>query len=186
MVSLVIWVKCTQVCSALKLRKPPCSAVEKHHNQDYLQPTSVRKLREFICMVIFYRRLIPNYADTLHALTDLLTRHGKEPKRRLVWSNECAAAFTTVKSSLVEATMLAQPILSQMHHYVSRWMHQMWQLVEYFNSMWKGSGNPFPSFPKGCSQQRQGTAPLVTSCWQFISQSAIFVMRLMVGGLCLH
>ena len=27
-------------------------------------------------------------------------------------------------------------------------MRQIWQLVEYSNSMWKGSGNPFPSFPK--------------------------------------
>jgi len=77
--------------------------------QDYLEPTSVCKLREFLGMVNFYRRFIPNCADTLHPLTDLHTQHGKKPKRLLVWSYECAAAFAVVKSSLAEATMLAHP-----------------------------------------------------------------------------
>ena len=49
--------------------------------QDYLQPTSVRKIQEFLGMVNFNRRFIPNCADILRPLTDLLTRHGKEKKK---------------------------------------------------------------------------------------------------------
>jgi len=40
--------------------------------QDYLEPTSVCKLREFLGMVNFYRRFIPDCADTLHPPTDLM------------------------------------------------------------------------------------------------------------------
>ena len=41
--------------------------------QDYLKPTSVCKLWEFLGMMNFYRRFIQICADTLHPLTDLLT-----------------------------------------------------------------------------------------------------------------
>ena len=60
-------------------------------------------------MVTFYRRFIPNCADTLHPLTDLFIRHGKEPKILLVWSDECAAAFTADHFSLAEDTILGHP-----------------------------------------------------------------------------
>ena len=60
-------------------------------------------------MVNYYRKFITNCSDTLHPLTDLLTPHRKEPKRLLFWTDECAAAYTTVKSALAEATMLVCP-----------------------------------------------------------------------------
>ena len=41
--------------------------------RDFPQPTTWRKLREFLGLVNFYHRFIPGCADILHPLNDLLT-----------------------------------------------------------------------------------------------------------------
>ena len=46
---------------------------------DYQPPTSTRKLREFLGLINFYRRFIPNCAAILQPLTDLLS--GKHSKK---------------------------------------------------------------------------------------------------------
>ena len=49
--------------------------------QQISPPTSLRQLRQFLRMVNFYRRFIPNYADKLLPLTVLLkTQKKKMPK----------------------------------------------------------------------------------------------------------
>ena len=54
------------------------------------QPTSHRKLRQFIGLVNFYRRFVPACAAPLH---QLLT-HNKKKSAPLVWTEEAAAAST--------------------------------------------------------------------------------------------
>ncbi len=76
--------------------------------REFPRPTSKRKLREFLGLVNFYRRFIPNAANLLHPLNRLLS--GASPKV-LVWSEDATTAFTAVKTALANATLLSHPQL---------------------------------------------------------------------------
>ena len=76
--------------------------------QDFPPPTSLRSLREFLGLVNFYRRFIPNCATLMQPLTDLLNaRHTKQPFHL---SESACTAFTTVKSALATKTLLRHPV----------------------------------------------------------------------------
>eukprot|EP00794_Sanderia_malayensis_P005072 gene5072-biopygen4130 len=70
-------------------------------------PTSLRKLREFLGLVNFYRRFIPNCASIIQPLTDLLSP--KKTKETLQLSEEAITAFREIKSALTNATLLVHP-----------------------------------------------------------------------------
>jgi len=130
---------------------------------------------EFMGIVNFHR-FIPNCADTIHPQNGLLTRHGKEPKRLLVWSNKCASAFTAVKSSLAEATMLVHPksdaplcIMVDVSDVAIGGVFQ--QRVE-------GKWEPISFFSKRF-QPTETRYSIFTREW-FTSQCAIFIMSLRV------
>jgi len=76
--------------------------------QDFPAPSSLRKLREFLGLVNFYRRFIPHCASHVQPLTDLLS-----PKRTstesLQLSEDALAAFQAVKTALANATLLTHP-----------------------------------------------------------------------------
>ena len=55
------------------------------------QPTSQRKLREFLSLVGFYRRFLPFCATVLHPLHQMLT-HPKDKATPLEWSKEVLTA----------------------------------------------------------------------------------------------
>ena len=75
--------------------------------RDFPPPTSVRKLREFLGLVNFYRRFIPNCAHILQPLTDLLNaRHTSHPFQ---FSDDALSAFNSIKSTLVTTTLLRHP-----------------------------------------------------------------------------
>ena len=67
-------------------------------------PDTMRKLRQFLGMVNFYRRFIPNCASTLRPLTDLLT-NVKNCDIHL--SDEALVSFNTIKLDLSNATKLS-------------------------------------------------------------------------------
>ena len=74
---------------------------------DFPQPTTQRQLKEFLGLVNFYRRFIPQAATILQPLTEL-TRGG--PKSRdITWNDNASNAFVTVKMALATATLLAHP-----------------------------------------------------------------------------
>lgn len=77
---------------------------------DFPQPTSLRKLREFLGMINFYRRMIPNLADILEPLNSLLAGHNctkrTSHKVNLQWSASSTKAFDAAKSALANATLL--------------------------------------------------------------------------------
>eukprot|EP00794_Sanderia_malayensis_P010299 gene10299-biopygen8463 len=75
--------------------------------REFLAPTSLRKLREFLGLVNFYRRFVPNCAQIVQPLTDLLA--GRRPKTALELSDNALAAFQAIKSALATATMLVHP-----------------------------------------------------------------------------
>eukprot|EP00794_Sanderia_malayensis_P001258 gene1258-biopygen485 len=70
-------------------------------------PTSLRQLREFLGLINFYRRFVPNCAQIVQPLTDLLA--GRRPKTALDLSENALAAFQGIKSALATATMLVHP-----------------------------------------------------------------------------
>lgn len=76
--------------------------------RDFPQPTSLRKLREFLGLLNFHRRFIPDCARILQPLTDLL-RTKKGPNSPVEWSDAAASAFSLAKKALVDATVLVHP-----------------------------------------------------------------------------
>eukprot|EP00794_Sanderia_malayensis_P005073 gene5073-biopygen4132 len=75
--------------------------------EEFPPPTSLRKLREFLGLVNFYRRFIPNCASIIQPLTDLLSP--KKTKETLQLSEEAITAFREIKSALTNATLLVHP-----------------------------------------------------------------------------
>lgn len=76
---------------------------------DYPTPATARKLREFLGIVNYYHRFIPQAAATLAPLHELLKGLKKSSVKKLAWSPEAEEAFQEVKSKLAQATLLAFP-----------------------------------------------------------------------------
>ena len=71
-------------------------------------PTKVKEVRRFLGMCGFYRKHIPKFAQIAIPLTNL-TRSNEEYR----WSNECQAAFESLKAKLVEAPVLKRANLEK-------------------------------------------------------------------------
>ena len=75
---------------------------------DFPEPASLRKLREFLGLVNFYRRFVPDCADLLQPLTEMLQSKGrKNPPINLDATQR--SAFEKVKQQLADATLLVHP-----------------------------------------------------------------------------
>jgi hypothetical protein len=71
---------------------------------DWKPPISVHQVRQFLGMVGYYCRFIPDFSKVSKPITELLKNQTK-----FVWSPECNEAFETLKRSLTTAPVLAQP-----------------------------------------------------------------------------
>ena len=69
------------------------------------KPTTIKALQEFIGMVTYYHRFLPDIAKTLVPLHNAL----KGKPKKLVWSPETETAFKLTKDALADATMLTYP-----------------------------------------------------------------------------
>ena len=76
--------------------------------RDFLQPTLLHKLREFLGLVNFYRRFIPNCAEIMEPFNKLLGAP-EVGTHHFTWSEESATAFTAIKEALAKATLLVHP-----------------------------------------------------------------------------
>ena len=74
--------------------------------QDFPQPTTQRKLREFLGLVNFYHRFIPHCANILQPLHNLLAN---AHKTILQWNDESVTAFSTIKQAIVDVSLLSHP-----------------------------------------------------------------------------
>nr|VZI00068.1 unnamed protein product [Spirometra erinaceieuropaei] len=83
--------------------RPLPSKVEAVRN--FPPPTSKRQLQRFLGMVNFYRRFIPNCADLMLPLTNMLSG----PKGPLELTGEALTAFERIQNSLADATLLTHP-----------------------------------------------------------------------------
>jgi len=72
---------------------------------EWFAPQTVKHLRSFWGMAIFFRTFLPLYSETSAPLTDLLknTKHGQH---RLNWTLECELAFTKIKEDLTSTPVL--------------------------------------------------------------------------------
>ncbi|BHF73393.1 hypothetical protein SprV_0401647400 [Sparganum proliferum] len=84
------------------LRSLP-SKVEAVRN--FPPPTSKRQLRRFLGTANFYRRFLPNCADLMLPLTNMLFG----PKGPLRLTGEALTAFERIKNSLADAILLMHP-----------------------------------------------------------------------------
>ena len=75
--------------------------------QTFPQPSTVKGLQEFLGMINFYHRFLPNIAVTLSPLYGALK--SSKPRQELVWSQEMKQAFLNGKTVLAKAAMLAHP-----------------------------------------------------------------------------
>ena len=86
---------------------------------EFPRPTTIKQMQEYLGMLNFYRKFLPNIANTLRPLHDFLTlsfeTHGLKPntktKKPLAeWSNEASEAFEKSKNILASATLLNFPV----------------------------------------------------------------------------
>lgn len=71
----------------------------------FAKPTTVKGLQEFVGMVNFYHRFMPNASRIMQPLFKALANKPKE----LIWDDEASAAFSNAKEALAKATMLVHP-----------------------------------------------------------------------------
>ena len=76
--------------------------------RDFPQPTTQRKLREFLSLVNVYHRFVPNCANILQPLNALLT-NSKNGTKTIVWNAAAITAFTSIKETLANVTLLFHP-----------------------------------------------------------------------------
>ena len=75
---------------------------------EFPQPTTPRKLREFLGLVNFYHRFIPDAARILQPLHQLL-QATKSNRGKLCWTDEATSAFQASKQALANASLLSYP-----------------------------------------------------------------------------
>ena len=74
---------------------------------DFPQPTFRKQLEEYIGMLNFYHRFVPNIASILRPLYQAMS--GKPKPKILKWTPDMISAFQTSKQALADATMLMHP-----------------------------------------------------------------------------
>ena len=76
--------------------------------RQFPQPTTQRKLRQFLGLINFYHRFIPGGAHMLQPLNAMLTGSSRS-EQCLVWTPDAETAFTKIKDALADATLLVHP-----------------------------------------------------------------------------
>lgn len=108
------------------------------------QPTTVKKLRQYLGMLNFYRRFLPRAAEVQAPLNNLLQGNvkGKTP---VDWTTETIRAFEATKESLARAALLAHPqpnanlaIFTDASDFavgaaLQQWVDDSWQPLDFFS-----------------------------------------------------
>lgn len=88
--------------------RPPPTKIESIQN--YPLPKTAKGLRRFLGMLNFYRRFLPNIAQTQVPLHNLLSGPDVKGNTTLTWTPEQTTAFENCKSQLGNATLLCHPV----------------------------------------------------------------------------
>ena len=77
--------------------------------QQFPQPATQQKLREFLGLINFYHRFIPHCADILKPIHNLLTNNNLKAKQLLTWDEKTLKVFNDIKQAMADASLLAYP-----------------------------------------------------------------------------
>lgn len=72
---------------------------------NYTTPKTVREVRRLVGMCSWYRRFIPNFADLITPITDLISKKNQKVK----WNPQAESSFQSLKTALVSAPVLSPP-----------------------------------------------------------------------------
>lgn len=78
--------------------------------KQFPKPMIAKDLKRFIATVNFYRRFLPNAAETQMILQSLIKGNVKNDNRPVIWTSEAENAFGDFKAKLINATLLAYPV----------------------------------------------------------------------------
>ncbi|GBN63851.1 Retrovirus-related Pol polyprotein from transposon 17.6 [Araneus ventricosus] len=70
------------------------------------KPQNIAELKPFLAMLNFYRRFLPNAADTQVSLHEFLKNSKKNDKRPVSWTDVTLAAFEKCKADIINAATL--------------------------------------------------------------------------------
>lgn len=127
--------------------------------RNFPQPSSLRRLREFLGMVNFYHRFIPNCARLLRPLNQLLSS-SRHNSHQLAWDEEATIAFNTVKQALADATLLVHPkpyaptgIMTDASEYavgavLQQYIDDDWRPVAYFSKKLRPPETRYSTFDR--------------------------------------
>ncbi|KAK7910159.1 hypothetical protein WMY93_014843 [Mugilogobius chulae] len=74
------------------------------------RPRTKKEVRSFLGLAGWYRRFVPQFATIAAPLTALTTKDKKNP---VTWTDECEAAFNTLKTLLCSSPVLRSPDFSR-------------------------------------------------------------------------
>lgn len=75
--------------------------------KEFNLPNTVCELKRFLGMFNFYRRFVPNAAQSQAPLNDLAKSCKKRDKTPIIWNDDSKKAFADCKQALAKATLLA-------------------------------------------------------------------------------
>jgi hypothetical protein len=67
-------------------------------------PRNVKEIQSFLGKIIFLRRSVPNFAEIVKLITDMLRKNSE-----VKWTTEARASFAHIKKFISESTVLASP-----------------------------------------------------------------------------
>ncbi|GBM98474.1 Retrovirus-related Pol polyprotein from transposon 17.6 [Araneus ventricosus] len=70
------------------------------------KPQNIAELKRFLAMLNFYRRFLPNAADTQASLHEFLKNSKKNDRRPVSWTDVTLAAFEKCKADIINAATL--------------------------------------------------------------------------------
>lgn len=74
---------------------------------NYKKPETVRDVRRLVGLVNWYRRFIPNAAELMAPLTNIIRDEGPTSMKKIRWTDEAATAFESVKEVLSSEPIIA-------------------------------------------------------------------------------
>lgn len=76
---------------------------------NYKRPETVEELRRFLGMINYYRRFVPQAAQSQLPLNSFLKQSIKKDKSKIPWTPQAEKAFEDCKKKLADATLLSYP-----------------------------------------------------------------------------
>jgi cleavage and polyadenylation specificity factor subunit 1 len=130
------------------------------------KPDSLRKLREYLGMINFYRRMLPKLSEILEPLTSLTcgsktdTSKSKSKNIKIEWNIEAEKSFTDSKNLLANATLLvhqnpsshlslsSDASNSAMGAALHQWNNQQWEPLAFFSRKFKPAEQKYSTFDR--------------------------------------